>query len=244
MLEGLYSAAAGMTAQQQRMDTLSNDVANVNTTGYKRVRTGFRDLLYSPAGQGAARPVSAGAGARAWAMGRGFAQGSLQNTDRPLDVALTGPGFLQVRRPDGTQGLTRNGAMAFDARGRLTSAGTGDLIAPPITLPRGVEAKDVQIEPDGSVRAGRRQIGRLEVVDVPSPENLADAGDSVYTATAGSGAPRATGTRLQSGTLEASNVDMADAMVDLMDAQRSYQLASSAIRTQDQMLEIANGVKR
>jgi flagellar hook-basal body protein len=113
----MYSAAAGMAAQQQRLDALSNDLANTGTTGYKKLRVAFRDLVYTPTGPGAAPGVQEGAGAAATLVGRGAAQGALQRTDRPLDVALQGPGFLQVRRADGAQVLTRDGNLQLDAQG-------------------------------------------------------------------------------------------------------------------------------
>src|ERR671921_238150 len=129
MLEGLYTAAAGMAAQQQRMDHLANDVANVNTAGYKHVRTGFRDLVYGQTGRGAAGTVTAGAGAASQIVGRSFAQGALQQTDQPLDVALQGPGFLQVRTPDGRVALTRDGSLHVANNGQLVTS-TGAQVVP------------------------------------------------------------------------------------------------------------------
>src|SRR4051812_44284056 len=123
MLEGLYSAAAGMAAQQQRMDALANDVANANTNGYKRTRVAFRDLLYAPDATGTVR---SGAGAAASIVGRAFAQGAPQDTGNPLDLAITGDGFLRVRRADGSTALTRDGALRLDTRGRLATQ-QGDL---------------------------------------------------------------------------------------------------------------------
>src|SRR3954469_19969368 len=111
MLEGLYTAASGMAAQQQRMDSLANDVANVNTTGYKHARVGFRDLVYQATGRGAASTITQGAGVAAGALGRSFDQGSALNTGNPLDVALQGPGFFQVQTPDGQMALTRDGSF-------------------------------------------------------------------------------------------------------------------------------------
>ncbi len=246
MLEGLYSAAAGMEAQQSRLDEASNDLANVSTTGYKRARVSFRDLLYSPAGPGAAAGQSIGAGAAAAVMGRSyFVQGALQATGQPLDVALQGPGFFEVRRADGTTALTRNGAFSLNANGRLVDS-DGNFVQPPITAPKGTTAADLKIGTDGAVTANGRRLGKLAVVDVPSPDGLAALGSTLFQATAASGAPRAagSGTQVTQGSLESSNVDMADAMVDLMTAQRSYELASKAIHLQDQMAEIANGIKR
>jgi flagellar basal-body rod protein FlgG len=242
MLEGLYTAAAGMAAQQQRMDALSNDVANVNTAGYKRVRVGFRDLIYQRTGP---TGVSTGAGAAAVQLGRGYAQGSLQKTDQPFDLAIIGDGYFQVRRANtGQTALTRNGSFQVNATGQLVTA-EGDALVPPISLPRGLDVSKVTIGADGTVTAAGRRIGQIQLVTVPAPTGLAAAGNGYYTATAASGGVRRTTTAtLQQGVLESSNVDLADAMVDMMDAQRSYSMASKAIHMQDQMMEIANGVKQ
>ena len=246
MLEGLYSAAAGMNAQQQRIDGVANDLANTSTTGYKHVRVGFRDLLYSAQGGGAGPTVLAGAGAAAGFIGRSQEQGALQTTGQPLDVAIQGPGFFQVRRPDGSIALTRDGSLRLDATGRLTTK-DGDLIQPQITVPRGTTEDQVSIGADGTVRVGTgRALGRIELVTVPSPDGLQPLGGNLFAAGAQSGQPTAAGndTSLRQGVLEGSNVDVGDAMVDMIDAQRSFQLASKAIQMQDQMLEIANQVKR
>jgi flagellar basal-body rod protein FlgG len=241
MLEGLYSAASGMVAQQERMDALANDVANVSTTGYKHVRVAFRDLLYTQDRSGRA---FAGAGAAAAMQGRALAQGALRTTDRQLDVAIEGDGFLQVRRPDGTLALTRDGSLRADARGRLGTA-DGALLEPPVRLPVGVSERDVRIEPDGSVSAGARRLGRIQLVTVRSPAGLRPDGESQFVATAASGpAAPAGGARLVQGTLESSNVDLGDALVDMMDAQRSFAMASRAVQTQDQLLQIANGLRQ
>ena len=245
MLEGLRAAASGMTAQQQRMDALSNDIANVNTTGYKHERTSFRDLIASPTGLGGAEQVGAGAGAAAESAGRGWGQGALQTTGRPLDVALQGDGFLQVKLPDGRTGLTRNGSLQIDARGRVMTS-EGAFLQPPVTLPAGVSPSDVKISSDGTLAAQGRPIGRMVLVTVASPHQLDDAGDGIYTTNAASGTARAAGvgTTLAQGVLEASNVDLGDAMVEMMAAQRGFQMASQAVRSQDEMLSIANGIKQ
>lgn len=245
MLEGLYSAAAGMAAEQQRMDALANDVANVSTNGYKQTRVGFRDLVYVQAAGGSAPGVLTGAGAAAIAGGLSTAQGSLQSTGEPLDLALEGRGFFEVRRADGTLALTRDGAFHTDASGTLVTA-RGERVQGvrgPIVLPRGTS--EIAFRKDGAVLADGRAVGRLAIVNVPAPQQLAPVGDSLLVPTAASGAPAAArGFTVRQGMLEGSNVDLADTMTDLIDAQRSFELASRAIQTQDQMLEIANGVKR
>jgi len=246
MLEGLYSAAAGMNAQQQRIDGVANDLANSSTTGYKHVRVGFRDLLYSAQGGAAGPTVLAGAGAAAGFIGRSQEQGALQTTGQPLDVAIQGPGFFQVRRPDGSLALTRDGSLRLDSQGRLATS-DGNLLEPQIAVPRGTTPDQLSIAADGTVRVGDgRALGRIQLVTIPAPDGLQALGGNLFAATTDSGQPTAAGndTTIRQGLLEASNVDVGDAMVDMIDAQRSFQLASKAIQMQDQMLEIANQVKR
>jgi flagellar basal-body rod protein FlgG len=241
MLEGLYSAAAGMQAQQQRIDSVANDLANVNTNGYKHTRVAFRDLLY--VNDDSAGNVRSGAGAGATWVGRGFTQGAMRETGNPLDVAIQGEGFIKVKRPNGQEALTRDGGLRIDAQGRL-GTDRGELLQPPITVPAGTQEKDVSIASDGTVSANNRPVGRIQLVNVRSPQALESLGDNLFGATAASGAATATaGATLAQGTLEASNVDTGDAMTTMIDAQRGYQLASRAIQMQDQMLQIANQVK-
>jgi flagellar basal-body rod protein FlgG len=243
MLEGLYSAAAGMAAQQQHLDAVANDLANVNTTGYKKERVGFRDLLYTQAGRGAGTQVYEGAGAAATQLGRTLEQGALQSTSRPLDVAIEGPGFIRVQH-NGAVALTRDGSLQVNAAGKLMTS-TGDFVEPAITLPAGTSADDVTIGQNGVVSVRGTQVGTIQLVTVRSPEALTPIGDNLFTANTASGAVQsATGATLHQGFLEASNVDMGDAMVDMMQSQRSFQLASKAIQMQDEMAGIANGVKQ
>jgi len=240
MLEGLYSAAAGMQAQQQRIDSVANDLANVNTNGYKHTRVAFRDLLYVNDASG---NVRSGAGAAATTIGRGFTQGAMRETGNPLDVAIEGEGFLRVRRADGTDALTRDGSLRIDPRGRLTTQ-RGELVQPAITVPAGTNESAVSIGADGTVSANNRPVGRIQLVNVRSPESLDVIGENLYRTTAASGAAtNAAGARLTQGSIEASNVDVGDSMTEMIDAQRSFQLASRAVQMQDQMLQIANQVK-
>jgi flagellar basal-body rod protein FlgG len=245
MLEGLNSAAAGMAAQQQRLDAVSNDLANANTTGYKRMRVGFRDLVYTQTGRSSAEGPRTGAGAAAVDAGRAFQQGVLQRTDQPYDVAIQGEGFIRVRLPDGRGALTRDGSLRVDGTGKLVTS-SGAAVQPPITFPAGTEGGSVSIGPDGTVLSGQQRIGRIELVSVRSPQGLQPVGDNAFLATPESGAVRdaPAATSLTQGALEMSNVDMADAMVAMIESQRAFQLTSKAIHTQDQMWEIANGVKR
>ena len=239
MLEGLYTAAAGMAAQERRLDAVSNDIANVNTAGYKKVRIGFRDLVYQEKPGG----VSTGSGAAVTQLGRGSQQGNLQQTGQPFDLAIQGEGFFRVRRADGEVVLTRNGAFSVDERRQIVNA-NGERLVPPITIPAGVDPAKVAVGRDGTVTADGRRIGRIQLVTVPAPNGLAPAGNNNYEVTPQSGAVRRATGQIEQGLLESSNVDIADAMVDMMDAQRSYSMASKAINMQDRMWEIANGLKR
>ncbi len=245
MLEGLNSAASGMAAQQQRLDSVANDLANANTTGYKHGRVGFRDLMYEQAGRPAADGVRTGHGAAAVDAGKSFGQGGLQRTDRPLDVAIQGEGFLRIKLQGGRDALTRDGNLQIDGLGRLAT-NTGALIQPEITIPKGTPESEVAIGGDGTVTAAGRRVGKLALVTVRSPQALTPIGDNAFQPSAASGAvgPAPRATKLTQGALEASNVDRATAMVSMIESQRAFELASKAIHTADQMWEIANGVKR
>jgi flagellar basal-body rod protein FlgG len=246
MLEGLRTAAAGMQAQQQKLDAVSNDLANANTNGYKRLRVGFSDLLYEQGG----RPTTSddaqfGTGSRAVSVGRTFQQGALRETGNPLDVALQGEGFIKIKLADGRQGLTRDGNLHVDGNRRLVTSFGGN-VAPQITIPDGVAESQISIQRDGTVLAAGQSIGKLEIANVRSPQNLQSVGDNAFVTTARSGnavaAPAAT--VLKQGALEGSNTDMAQSMTEMIEVQRTYQLTSKAIQTADSMMEIANGVKR
>jgi flagellar basal-body rod protein FlgG len=242
MVEGLYTAAAGMAAQQVKLDAIGNDLANLSTTGYKGTRVAFSDLLYSPV-RLAGTETTSGAGAAARLLGRSGAQGPLQETGRPLDLAIEGEGFFQVVRANGTTALTRDGAFGVDARGQLTNA-EGNRLSPPITLPAGVSAGSLRVAADGTITtSGGRRLGQIKLVTVPSPDHLLAAGANLFEATSASGEPRAARAAIRQGALEQSNVDLGHEMVDLTGTERSYQLASSAIQTESQMMSIANQLK-
>lgn len=243
MIQGLYAAAAGMEAQQSQLDAVANDLSNVSTPGYQSEILGFHDLLYTTAGPANATTQATGAGAAADMFGRSQAQGAAQQTGRSLDVALQGEGYLEVRRPDGTIGLTRNGALELNANRQLTNQ-LGMPVQPPITIPTGIPQDQIGITPSGEVQAAGKTVGRLAIVTVPAPDQLLDAGDSTLTATAASGPIRpAVGTTILSGALESSNVDLSAAMGTMIDAQTSYDMDSRAIQMQDQMMQIANQIK-
>jgi flagellar basal-body rod protein FlgG len=241
MLEGLFSAASGMEAQQQQFDAISNDMANLDTPGYQSTIVGFHDLLYSNGNYGSNVPT--GAGSASQIVGRDQTQGAIQTTNQPLDVAIQGEGFIEVRRLDGSIGLTRNGRLELNASRQLTNQ-QGLLVQPPITIPAGVSVNDVTIQPDGTVSAAGKSLGKLALVTVPAANGLVADGDSVFSATAASGAIQpAKNAALQQGALEGSNVDLGSEMAKMMSAQQQYAMGSQAIQYQAQMLQIANEIK-
>ncbi len=244
MVGALATAAAGMEAQQSCLGALSNDIANVSTTGYKSLRVGFEDLLYQAPGRGGAAGTRTGTGAVAEVIGRDFREGSLEPTERPLDVALTTPGFIEVEGPGGGVALTRDGALAVGPEGMLQTA-SGQRLQPPVRVPAGVDPEELQIGEDGTVSAGGRRLGRIPLVEVPNPSGLQPDGRGGFLPTAASGAvgaaPRA---RLRQGALESSNVDLATVMTAMSEAQQGYALAGKAVTTQDEVLAVANGLVR
>ncbi len=245
MLEGMYSAAAGMIAQQTRLDSLSSDIANVNTPGYKPLRQGFHDLLYSQAGLATVDGTQLGAGAAVANLGRSDAQGNIVESESNLDIAISGPGYFQVRDASGANLLTRNGRLQIDGRGRL-SMQNGNLLQPVIQLPAGTQAESVSIAPNGNVAVGGKAVGQVRLVTVQAPSQLESRGSDTFAATPASGAARAAGanTTVQQGAIETSGVELSDSMTEMIETQRAYQLASRAITTQDKVAEIAIGVKR
>jgi flagellar basal-body rod protein FlgG len=244
MLEGMYSAAAGMSAQQEQLDAISNDLANLSTSGYQSERVAFSDLLYNAVDL-AGTESSVGAGASARVIGRSDAQGPVQETGDPLDLAIEGEGYFQVKGPGGQPVLTRNGSFGVDGGGTIVSA-QGNPLEPPVKLPAGVSASEVKIAPDGTVTAGKRTLGQIKLVSVPSPDHLLAGGDGTLTPTAASGtvqAVSATAAKIHQGALEGSNVDMSKEMALMVSTQRAYQMSSSAIQTESQMMSIANQLR-
>ena len=242
MLEGLYSAGAGMEAAQSQLDAVSNNIANQNTPGYQAEILGFHDLLYTTDN---AQPSSAivGAGSSTTTLGFSQSQGSLQQTGNPLDIALNGPGYLQVRQPDGQTALTRNGTLQINAAGQLTTS-LGMELVPPITLPKGTQPSEVSISSDGTVTVGKTKVGQISIVQVTAPDKLLPQGNSVYATTTASGpAQKARGVTLQQGYLEQSNVDINTEITEMMTAQQAYQMGSKAVQMEAQLGQIAATLK-
>lgn len=242
MLDGLYAAAAGMEAQQTQLDAIAGDISNSDTPGYQSRIVGFHDLLYSTDDQ-VKGSAWVGSGAAASTIGYDQTQGSLTVTNNPLDIAIQGPGYLEVRQPDGTIGLTRDGALAINANRQLTTS-SGMLLQPAITLPAGADVSKLQIAGNGTVTLGGTTLGKITLVSVPSVDGLIPSGNGVFTATTSSGAiAPVTGSNLQQGALEQSNVDLNSEVTKMMQAQETYDLASKAIAYESQMGQIAATLK-
>jgi flagellar basal-body rod protein FlgG len=237
---GIYSAAAGMAAQQVRLDVIANSLANAGTFGYKSERIGFKDLLYGTEGG-----VAVGSGAAAVDAGRSDAQGALGSSDNPLSLAIDGAGYFRIKRSDGTTALTRNGSFQLDAKGALVTA-SGEQLLPPIRLPRGTQPHDVTIGTDGTVMLAGKTVGTIRLFTVPAPAELLSVGNSSFATTLTSGAPTRApvSSKILQSQQEQSNVDIATAMTDMLDAQQTYTMVSRALQTQDQLAQIANGLKR
>ena len=251
----LWAAKTGLEAQQTRMAVTANNLANVNTTGFKRGRAAFEDLLYqnvrqvgADAAQDTQLPsgLTIGTGVRVVATEKMYTQGSLQITNNALDVAINGRGFFQVALPDGTNAYTRDGNFKVNAQGELVTAG-GYRVQPAISIPD--SAQSVTIGNDGAVtvqlagQAAPSQVGSLQTVDFINPAGLQARGENLLLESAASGAPQA-GTpglnglgSLQQGALEASNVNVVEELVAMIETQRAYEMNSKAIATADKMLE-------
>ncbi|MDQ2872146.1 MAG: flagellar basal-body rod protein FlgG [Candidatus Eremiobacteraeota bacterium] len=262
MMRALYTAASGMEAQQYNMDTISNNLANVNTTGFRRNEARFQDLVYqelrapgSPVGASVV-PVGqdVGLGVKVGSSEKIFTQGNLQQTSNPLDLAIQGDGFFQVTMPDGTAGYTRDGSFKQDANGSLVTA-DGFFVQPQITIPQ--NAQQLQIGQDGTVTAlvpgssQPQQLGQLQLARFVNPAGLSPiGGHNLYTQTAASGSPivaaaglNGTGS-IQNGYLENSNVEVVQEIVNMIVAQRAFEANSKAISAADEMLQTAVQTKR
>lgn len=239
MLEGLFAAASGMSAQQQQLDAVANNIANGSTDGYHSEQVAFGDLLYNEVDE-AGTVTRTGAGAEVRQMGSDETAGALQQTGDPLNLAIDGPGYFEVKQPGGPTLLTRDGAFATDSQGRLVTA-EGAYVQPPITLPAGVSPEQVSIAPNGEVSAAGKTLGKIAIVNVPAPNGLLAAGGGQYSVTTASGpATPAKGSTLIQGSLEGSNVNLAGEMTTMMSDERSYQMSSSAVQIEGQMMSIAN----
>jgi flagellar basal-body rod protein FlgG len=254
-MESLWVAKTGLEAQQTRMTVVSQNLANVNTTGYKRQRAMFEDLLYQNVVQTggltsqqteAPTGLNLGTGVRVVSTDRMFSQGNIVTTGNDFDVAINGRGFFEILLPDGSQGYTRDGTFQVNSDGQLVTS-SGYTVQPAITIPAGSAA--VTIGLDGTVSAvppGQSdavQVGTLQLTDFVNPAGLQPRGENLYGETQASGPPQpgtpglnGLGTLMQ-GTLETSNVNVVEELVSMIETQRAYEMNSRAIETADQMLQ-------
>jgi len=254
MLPALWVAKTGLSAQDTNLTTISNNLANVSTTGFKRDRAEFQDLLYqikrqpgAQSTQDSALPsgLQLGTGVRIVGTQKNFTAGSLQTTEQPLDLAVDGRGFFQILQPDGTTSYTRDGTFHLDSNGQIVNA-SGFALEPAIVIPN--NAQSFTVGTDGTVsitvpgNAASQVIGNLQTADFINPAGLQAMGNNLFLETASSGAPQigtpglnGFGTTLQS-TLETSNVSTVEEMVNMITTQRAYEMNSKVISTADQML--------
>ena len=254
MMRSLWISKTGMEAQQTQLDTISNNLANASTNGYKRSHAVFEDLMYQNLRQAGANStdqttlptgLQLGLGTRAVATSRSFNQGNLQQSSNPLDLAVSGQGFFEVQLPDGTTGYTRDGSFQVSATGTLVT-NNGLTVQPGITIP--ANATSVSVAEDGTVSvvlpatATPATVGKLSIANFVNPPGLEPRGQNIYAETAASGTPT-TGTAglnglgtIKQGFVETSNVNVVEELVGMIQTQRAYELNSKAIKTSDDML--------
>ncbi|QEA12589.1 flagellar basal-body rod protein FlgG [Comamonas flocculans] len=254
MMNSLWIAKTGMTAQQTNLDVISHNLANVSTTGFKRNNAVFEDLVYQNLRQVGAQAdeqnqlptgLHLGLGVNVVATSRKFTQGSLQQSENNLDVAIDGKGFLEITMPDGTTAYTRDGSFKLDSQGRVVTS-NGLPVAPGLMVPP--DTKNISIAQDGSVSvtvAGNpqpQQIGQLTMSSFINPAGLEPVGQNLFRESAASGAPQQgqPGTNglgiLKQGFVENSNVNVVEELISMIQTQRAYDLNSKAVQTSDQML--------
>ena len=253
MIRSLWIAKTGMEGQQTKLDTISNNLANVGTNGFKRGGVVFEDLMYqnlrqtgAAAGEQGVLPtgLQVGLGARVAASTRNFSQGTLQQSSSDFDLAVKGKGFFQITLPDGSTGYTRDGSFQVDANGQMVTS-AGFVLQPGITIP--ANAQKVTIAQDGTVnvsvpgQAAAQAVGQITLANFINPAGLEPRGQNLYAESASSGAPQAAapGTNglgtLHQGAVEGSNVNVVEELVSMIATQRAYELNSKAITTSDQM---------
>jgi flagellar basal-body rod protein FlgG len=255
MLRSLHVAATGMAAEEAQLDAISNNLSNSNTVGFKKVRADFQDLMYqtvraagtqSTATTQLPTGLQVGTGVRMVSTTRLQGQGSIQQTNNPLDLAIQGNGFFVVQQADGTPAYTRDGSLKTDAQGRVVTS-DGSPLEPPISIP--ANALNVTIGADGTVSVTTQgqttptQVGQIQIANFVNPAGLSASGQNLFTATAASGDPQVgnPGTdgrgSVQQGSIEQSNVDVVEEMVGLISAQRAYEIDTKVVSAADQMLQ-------
>jgi len=258
----MRTSASGMAAQQRMIDVIANNLANVNTTAFKRSRVSFEDVLYETIegsrvvnyqGSQTVAPVQVGQGVRVGAIMRLDTQGSPEVTQRPLDVAVEGDGYFQVQRPDGSTAYTRDGSFTISDQGQITTS-DGYLLMPGITVPS--DASNVSISSNGTVsvqqgtNAAQTEIGRVELARFLNSSGLQASGQNLYQSSPASGDPilgyaqdEGFG-QLTQGSLETSNVEIVTEMTDMIAAQRAYEINAKAITTAENMMQATNDIIR
>lgn len=256
----LYSAASGMEAQQLNLNVIANNMANVNTPGFKRSQISFQDLLYQRPRQAGAQDsggnilptgVEVGNGTRVAATGKIFTQGDLTSTGEKLDIAIQGDGFYEVQRPDGTLAYTRDGSFKVSATGQVTTSDGLPVLSGFQNIPTGTTS--IAVSQDGQVTyttASGNTSFRIQLTRFANPAGLQSLGANLYSETTASGTPetgspgeQGFGTTMQ-GYIEGSNVNIVQEMVSLITAQRAYEINSKSIQTSDEMLQNINQMKR
>ncbi len=261
MLKALTTSATGLEAQQANIDRIANDLANVNTDGYKRGTTEFHDLMYEtikdPGGRQGASTVTPtgiqkGLGVKVGSSHKIFEQGAVKNTNNPYDLMISGNGFIPISLPNtGEIAYTRTGNFKLDAQGRI-SLSNGSLLSPQITVP--TDATNVLIAPNGEVKAvtsqGESVIGQIQLANFVNPQGLMALGNNTYKPTPASGQAQqlvpgegGVGTLTQ-GALEASNVNVANSMIEMIGAQRAYEMNTRVMGVADKMLEATTNIVR
>ena len=261
MEKTLRIAASGMEAQKMYIDVIANNLANVNTHGFKKSSIEFQDLLYEKiqlsqtTQDGQTKPVNIeiGTGVRVIGTTKSFSQGAIENTNNPMDLAISGDGFFQVRMPDGTLSYTRDGSFKISGDGTIVTS-NGYILEPDIAIPE--DAQQISISHDGRVDVTLYgvvdpvQIGEIELAKFINPAGLESMGQNLYRETVASGRPMTAEPgdeglgRLEQGYLETSNVEVVSAMVNMISAQRAYEINSKSIKTADSMYQVVNNLKR
>ncbi len=258
MTQALWIAKTGLDAQQTRMAVISNNLANVNTTGYKYSRPVFNDLLYQTVRQPGAQSsqnteipsgLMVGTGVRTMSTQKFYSQGNIIQTENPLDIGITGKGFFEILMPDGGTAYTRDGTFQLDSQGQMVTS-NGFILQPQITIPANTQSMTIGEDGVVSVLAAGStsptQVGSIQLTDFINPAGLQPIGDNLLKETAASGSatagtPGLTGLgRTVQGSLESSNVNVVSELVNMIETQRAYEMNSKAISTSDQMLQYAS----
>lgn len=263
-VQSLYTAATGMEAMENKLDVIANNMANIGTVGFKKDRANFEDLFYryqAVPGSEQQNPstavgIQAGVGTRVSSVQTNFRQGAMEETQRTLDLAIEGEGFLQVTGPNGELQYTRSGNLSINRDGSLVvgSANIGRIIEPQVTIPQNVTS--IQITADGTVsilsegQAAFQQVGQLGLVRFPNPEGLLKLGDNLYGLSDASGQATLSNPGqpgfgvIRQGYLEASNVEPVRELIDLIQAQRNIELNSKIVQAGDETLQLISGLRR